>query len=190
MKIAIVDIETTDVKKNVGKIVEVGIVELNLDTGERKIVYDKICHERPITLSHVQNAWIIKNSTLTVEEIRASPQFKDLIPEIQAKLDEYELGATAFNNDFDFGWLEDRGINFRKKLPCGMKLSTNVLQLPPTQRMVLAGRNHYKNPNVQEAYNFFFPGNTYIEQHRGADDAFHEAEIFWELYKLGVFKID
>jgi DNA polymerase-3 subunit epsilon len=42
----------------------------------------------------------------------------------------------------------------------------------------------------QEAYDFFFGKTDYIETHRGADDAFHEAEIVYELYKRGIFKID
>ena len=44
-----------------------------------------------------------------------------------------------------------------------------------------------KWPKVEEAYNFFFPGNDYVELHRGADDAFHEADIVFELIKRGKF---
>lgn len=36
----------------------------------------------------------------------------------------------------------------------------------------------------------FFPAITYNECHRGADDAKHEALIVYELYKLGVFKLN
>lgn len=43
---------------------------------------------------------------------------------------------------------------------------------------------------VEEAHLFFFGDVGYIEKHRGADDAFFEAEIVYELYKRGVFKID
>ena len=40
-----------------------------------------------------------------------------------------------------------------------------------------------------KAWQHFFPGVDYIEQHRGADDAVHEAQIVYELYKLGVFTV-
>jgi DNA polymerase-3 subunit epsilon len=46
----------------------------------------------------------------------------------------------------------------------------------------------YKWPKVEEAYDFFFPNNNYVEKHRGADDAFHEADIVYELHKIGLFK--
>jgi hypothetical protein len=41
-----------------------------------------------------------------------------------------------------------------------------------------------------EAYNHFFPEKNYKELHRGGDDSLHEAEIVYELYKLGEFKLD
>lgn len=62
-----------------------------------------------------------------------------------------------------------------------MKLSTNICQLP--------GNRGFKWPKVPEAYEFFFGKTGYIESHRGADDAFHEADIVYELFKRGVFKI-
>ena len=48
------------------------------------------------------------------------------------------------------------------------------------------GKN--KRPNVEESYKYFFPESNYIEKHRGANDAFYEAQIVYELYKIGVFK--
>lgn len=38
---------------------------------------------------------------------------------------------------------------------CTQANSTNILNLPPTARMVAAGRNHAKSPNLGEAYEFF-----------------------------------
>jgi hypothetical protein len=63
-----------------------------------------------------------------------------------------------------------------------MKLATNVCQ-------ILNVRGGFKWPKVGEAYEFFFGKTDYVETHRGADDAFHEADIVYELYKRGVFKI-
>lgn len=182
MKILIIDIETTNFFNRGGKIVEVGIVELDLETGERKILFDHVVHENGLTLKDVNEAWIVQNSDLTVEQIRFSPKFTSIKHIIQQIVDLYPAGATAYNNQFDFQFLEDRGIRFPKKLDCPMILATDVCQIPSYNGI------GYKWPKVQEAWDFFFGTETgYIEKHRGADDAFHEALIVYELYKRGIF---
>ena len=181
MKILIIDIETTGFLNQGGKIVEVGIVELNLSNGEKKILFDKVTHEKGITREEVEESWIVNNSDLTVEDVRTSKRLDRLLPEIQLIIDKYPFGATAFNRSFDFDFLESRGIRFPKKLPCPMILSTDVCKIP-------GNYGKYKWPKVEEAYDYFFPNNDYIEKHRGADDAFHEADIVYELHKLGLYK--
>ena len=99
-------------------------------------------------------------------------------------MDHYPLGSTAYNNDFDNSFLKDRGFTFPKELPCPMKLSTNICKIPSPR-----GRG-FKWPKVEEAYDFFFPENDYVEKHRGADDAFYEADIVKKLYDMGVFKLN
>lgn len=182
--ILIIDIETTGFLKARGKIVEIGIVELDMRSGETKVLFDEVMHERPITKEEVESSWIVKNSDLTVEEIRKSKQLKDYFTEVQDILNKYPLGCTAFNNTFDFGFMEDRGFKFPKKLACPMKLATNVCKIPSK----FGGRG-YKWPNVEEAYKHLFGDTNYIEKHRGADDAMHEAEIVHELYLQGVFRL-
>ena len=184
-KILILDIETTNFLNKGGKIVEIGLVELCLETGAKKIVFDEVCHEKGITLKEVQEAWIIENSTLTVKQVRNSRSLDVIRPIVQEILDEYTEGATAFNNDFDFGFFEDRGFTFPKKLPCPMKLSTNICRIPNRN-----GYSGFKWPNVMEAHKHFIGDVGYIEQHRGADDAFHESDIVLELYKRGIFKLN
>lgn len=181
-KILIIDIETTGFMPK-GRIVEVGIVELNLDTGEKKILFDQVCHESGITEEEVAKSWIVEHSDLTVEAVRKSRNLVRLKPTIQLIIDSYPIGATAYNNKFDFGYLKNRGFNFPKELPCPMILSTNICKCP-------GKRGGYKWPSVQEAWDFFFPNTKYIETHRGADDAFHEASIVKELYDRGVFKLN
>ncbi len=184
-KILILDIETTNFIQRGGKIVEIGIVELDLDNGEIKLLFDEVCHEKGITLKEVQDSWIVKNSDLTADAIRKSKSLTELQLDIQKILDNYPLGATAYNNSFDFGFMCDRGFTFPKKLPCPMKLSTDLCKIANTYRY-----GAYKWPKVQEAYDFFFGKTNYIEKHRGADDAVHEAEIVYELYLRGIFEID
>lgn len=181
MKILVIDIETTGLNPLQDKILEVGIVELNLLTGEIKTIFDKLCHERPISLDDVKNSWIEKNGFITVEEVRHSPQFQTISEEIQSIVSNYE-GATAFNKSFDFSFLKNRGIKFKREFPCPMLLSTDICKIPSPRG--------YKWPKAQEAYDFFFPNSGYSEKHRGADDAVHEAEIIHELYKRGIFKIE
>ena len=181
MKILILDIETTGFLDTGGKIVEVGIVSLNTETGARKIIFNQVCHETGITRSEVENAWIVKNSDLTVDAIRHSKNLEVLKPVIQHIIDSYPDGATAFNNTFDFGFLENRGIVFCKKLPCPMRLATPIIKLP--------GRRGYKWPKVEEAYEYYFGKTEYVEQHRGADDAMHEAEIVYEMINSGEFPL-
>ncbi|KAB1228470.1 3'-5' exonuclease [Chryseobacterium viscerum] len=180
-KILIVDIETTGFLQQKGKIVEIGIVELDLANGEKKIIFDQVTHEKGITKEECENSWIIKNSNLTVEEIRTSKSLDKLKPEVQDIINSYRFGITAYNNAFDFGFMENRGFIFPKKLACPMKLSTGICQIPSARG--------FKWPTVEEAYEFFFGKTTYIEAHRGADDAYHEADIVYELYKRGVFKL-
>lgn len=37
---------------------------------------------------------------------------------------------------------------------CTAEMSTPILRLPPTERMLAAGRDHFKMPNLGEAYHF------------------------------------
>ena len=182
-KILILDIETTGFLQQGGKIVEIGIVELDLSNGERIILFDEVCHENGITLEEVEKSWIIQNSNLTTKMIKYSGSLDGKRKRIQNILNDYPIGATAFNNAFDFGFLEDRGFVFPKKLPCPMKLATDICKLP-------SPRGGYKWPKVEEAHLHFFGDVGYIEKHRGADDAYFEAEIVHHLYNLGVFKIE
>lgn len=185
MKIAVVDIETTGFLKQGGSIVEIGIVELDLQTGDIKIIYDSLCREKILTAKHKEEpfGWIFKNSDLTPEQVRAAPPFEQVKEEVQQILDRYPIGATAFNKRFDFDFLKNRGLNI-KELPCPMILSTNICKLPNQN-----GYSSYKWPKVEEAFQHFFPDFEYTEKHRGADDAYHEAMIVHKLYELGIFKI-
>ncbi|MDD3001685.1 MAG: UvrD-helicase domain-containing protein [Candidatus Riflebacteria bacterium] len=175
MKIAIVDIETTGFMPK-GLILEVGIAELDLKTGNVTPIYDKLVKEEGFGEEH-KNSWIFKNSDLKFEEITEAEPLN--VPAIQEILNNYP--ATAFNKRFDFGFLRPRGLKINE-LDCPMLLATNICKLP--------GKfGKHKWPTVEEAWKHFFPNEPYSEKHRGADDALHEAKIVYELYKMGVFKV-
>jgi DNA polymerase-3 subunit epsilon len=180
MKILIIDIETTGFLREGGKIVEVGMVELDLSNGARKIVFNEVTHETGITIEEVERSWIVKNSDLTVDAIRYSKNLNKILPQIQQMINSYPNGATAYNKSFDFDFLRSRGVKIPREQPCPMLVATDVCKLP--------GRRGYKWPKVEEAYKHLYPNSNYIEKHRGADDAMHEAQIVYKLYKLGKFK--
>ena len=73
IKILVIDIETTGFLNKGGKIVEIGIVELDLQTGAKDIIYDQIVHEFGTTKEEVKKAWIIENSSLTLKDVVMSP---------------------------------------------------------------------------------------------------------------------
>lgn len=183
MKILVIDIETTGFLNKGGKIVEIGIIELCLETGETKILFDKVINPMQ-SMETLENSWIVTNKYMTVNDIINGHKFEEIVDELQCIISKYTLGATAFNRSFDFDFLGSYGITFPKMLPCPMILSTNICKLPKTGRAALYFPGGYKWPKVEEAYKYFFPNSNYVEIHRGADDAVHEAAIVYELHKL------
>lgn len=181
-KILIIDIESTNFKRRGGKIVEVGIVQLDLKTGDKKILFDEVCHQDGITKHEVMKSWIVKNSDLTMHMIQHSRNLKEMKSEIQQILNDHPLGCTSYNVPFDFGFMIFAGFRFPKKLDCPMLLSRELVQAKNK-------KGSLKNPNCMEAYHHFFPMSNYVEKHRAADDAWHEADIVYELYKRGIFKV-
>ena len=182
-KILVLDIETTGLHSK-ESILEVGIVELDLTTGERNIIFDSLCYEDSYDPN--KKYWVFDNGYMKPEELKDAPHFKDIKERIQTILFSYPNGATAFNKAFDFDkFLMQRGLKFPKVLDCPMVLLTNVCKLPKTN-----GGYGFKWPKVEEAWEFLFGKETgYVELHRGADDALHEAQIVYEIFKRGIFKV-
>ena len=178
MKIAIIDLETTGFLNEGGLIVEVGIVELDLNTGEKKIIYDELVREPFYNEKH-KDSWIFSNSNLKHEDIMNANPLN--LREIQDILTIYPV--TAYNKEFDLDFLRSRGLEIYSELSCPMRVATQICKIPhPTGY-------GYKWPKVQEAWEFLFGKTGYLEAHRGADDALHEAEIVYKLYKMGEFRV-
>ncbi len=174
-KVVVIDIETTGLEPETDLILEIGVVELDLKTGDTKILLNSLVKEPKFGEEH-RNSWIFENSDLKFENIENAPQFDDLKHKLNEILSKYPI--TAFNKSFDLSFLRARGIYIPKELPCIMLTTQGILKMPYNKLC-------YKKPNVQEAWDFFFPNREYIEKHRAADDAIHEAKILFELYKLG-----
>lgn len=175
----VLDIETTGFLNQGGCIVEIGCVELNLKNGKIKRLFGSVCREPQMTAKD-RNAWIFLNSSLTVEEVRNAPLLEVMKPALQELFDYYPV--TAFNRDFDIPFLQSRGFVFKQLAPCPMLVAMDVLKIPGTY-------GEFKWPRVEEAFRFLFPGVAYAEAHRGASDASDEAQIVYELFKRGYYKL-
>jgi DNA polymerase-3 subunit epsilon len=180
--ILIVDIETTGFTVN-DYIVEIGIVSLNIKTGEIIPLVDECVWERGISKEEIEKSWIFNNSDINVTAIQLGNNLQKIRNLIQTIINHYPLGITAYNNAFDFRFLDHRGFKLNKLL-CPMQILTPIMKLEKANF-----KGGYKFPSVIEAYHYFFPDEKYIEKHRGLDDAIHEAKIIYELIKLNEFKI-
>ena len=179
-KILVLDIETTGyTPKN--KIVEIGIVSLDLLNGNIETLFDELIHEDGLILIELENSWIIENSDMKVEDICKAKNLQHYFEQIQKIINEHMLGMTAFSKLFDFAFFHDRGFEIPVELRDPMKASRDIVK-------ALDKNGRIKYPTAEEAYRYFYPGGEdYIEKHRGADDAKHEAKIVYALYKMGKF---
>lgn len=183
--IAIVDLETTGFLNQKGLIVEIGIASLDLNNGTIKSEFSSLIKESGFNSAHAKPpyGWIFDNSTLEYSEVEKAPTMDSLFDQIQAVINMFPTGITAYNAAFDLPFLKSRSFTF-KPLPCPMIAATPVVNLPPAGR-----RNEPKWPKVQEAWDYLFGDTGYVEQHRALDDALHEAEIVYELYKRGAYPL-
>ncbi len=177
MNVIVVDCETTGLDPHYDLILEIGIVELDLMTGETKVLFNSVVREPMFGEEH-KYSWIFENSDLNFDEVMNAPLLDEVLPEIQAIFK--RCSVTAYNKSFDLGFLKSRGIDVPNELPCIMKTATNILRIP-----FLRGNKKYKWPNCQESFEYFFPATDYIEKHRAADDATHEAMILYEIFQRG-----
>ena len=179
-KVLIVDIESTGFSSRKDKIIEIAIVELDLTNGNVEIVFDELINEYGLTQNEFTESWIFKNSNIKMSDIAQAKNLQYHWLKIQEIISANPIGITAFNNSFDFRFLAERQFYILRKLKDPMRLSKNICRIPDK-------RGNNKNPTVEEAYNYFYPGENYIETHRAAHDAIQEAKIVYKLYKMGVF---
>ena len=135
----VLDIETTNFFNKGGKIVEIGIASLNLNTFEILPIFDKVVREEGLSIedSEDPHGWIFKNSTLTFDECLNAELLGYHIFLLNLLFQKYPV--TAYNKKFDFTFLRDRGIKIPYECPDPMEQATPFLKLPPTQRMKYAG---------------------------------------------------
>lgn len=80
---------------------------------------------------------------------------------------------TGFSEDFADKW---------KAAPafCTQAKSSPIMNLPPTAKMLAAGRRHAKSPNLGEAYEFF-TGRKLVNAHNAAVDVAACKEVYMAL---------
>lgn len=183
--VIIIDVETTGFSYSKDHIIEIGMVELNIVTGKKILLYSEFVAPE-LDLDELQTTWILSQGHINILDIVFAKSLEDQRQQIQGLLNLYPIGCTAYNNTFDFGFMEAKGFELPKKLGCPMRLSVDICK----KQAVRKDAGKYKYPSAEEAYNHFFPGSNHKTAHRGGDDAWHEADIVYELYKLGIFKID
>lgn len=173
--VIVLDIETTGLSPKFDMICEVGLCFLNLETGDIDAIFSIICQEENKRFD--DSSWIFQNSDLKFVDIKNAPYLGDFREELQGIFD-LNYPCTAYNQKFDFGFLEFRDFEINQKFWDPMLKLTPILKIP--------NRNYYGNykwPSVWEAYSYFFPNEHYIEAHRALDDAMHEAKIIYATYK-------
>lgn len=68
---------------------------------------------------------------------------------------------------------------------CTAMASKPIVKCPPTEKMLKSRfKNQFKTPNMAEALDFFYPGETIGQAHRARPDAEACAKVFFALRKL------
>ena len=99
--------------------------------------------------------------------------------------------CIAHNEKFDLQLIDFAALRLSTKSPlaerktfCTMEASTNILKLPPTERMLKYGMGPFKNPKLSECWTHFFG-----EELSGAHDALVDtrgcARVYYHLLDNG-----
>lgn len=137
--------------------------------------------EKTFTKSQHGRSWIFRNSSLRVDDVIYATQWENAERELRWILEDYPM--TAFNKAFDFNFLKVRNLAPKVELPCPMIMATDVLKIPGPCR-------GYKWPTLEEAWEHYFPGLDYVEQHRAFDDALHEALLVRAMHIVGDYRLE
>ena len=179
-EILVLDIETTGLSTENDFILELGIVKLNIETGEITELFDQVFKDPKLTAKH-RKSWIFQNGFMHIDEVRKAKPLAQYAYKIQEILNPYRGRITAWNRSFDHSFLTFNGFDLGKDLPCPMKTSTHYFKIK--------GSRGFKWPKAQEAWDILFPNTHKIEAHRGLDDSIMEAKIIYELVQMGVYNI-
>lgn len=188
--ILVLDIEATGFSPKKECILELGIVSLNIETGEIKELFNKTFKEphfeERLAKHHAaekdhHKIWIFDNSDMTIEEIMKSKDLKDYHCEIQDIFDNHLGNIVAWNNGLDTRFLENRRFMLGAPMSDPMRGSTSYFGLKNV-------KGAPKAPSLEEAVRILFPDEEYDEDHRGLADARDAARVIHKLIQLGVYR--
>lgn len=179
MKIAVVDIETTGFITDSDAILEIGITLVDTTTRKLEIIFDKVIRDPKFKVHKHMSAWIFSNSDLDFADIMKAPTLESVQGELQGIFDKYKV--TAHNKPFDLRFLRSRGFVI-DDVKCLMKSCRE-------NKLVIDHKGKPKPPSVEEVYSVLYPGETYVEKHRGGDDSLHEGKILLKLCDIKAGKL-
>ena len=177
------DTETTGIAAD-SHIVQIAMVQL--DSGFQEIrTYSEII--RPDNYEIPQQATDIHGIT-TEYALRVGVPIEhslDAFDEMCAK----SSVLVAHNIDFDLRMIKSTLTRLNRydttndlSHYCTMKSSRDCVKLPPTERMVRAGRNYYKSPKLEEAYHYF-NGESFDNAHDALADVWATVSVLSHLEK-------
>jgi len=172
--ITLINKETTSFAKNFALIVEIGIIELDISTGEKSILFNALIYENGIENYDDKGAFSISN--LDISEVKKAKSLESYRETLQLIFDNYRI--TSYNTAFDLAILELRGFKFPKKMTDMMKFIKRIL--PKGKYNFHFAYKHFYNLK-DNTEGKFLTNNNYEEQHRALDDAIHEAELLFLL---------
>ena len=131
MQVLVLDLESTGFKHDRDCVVEVGAVCVDTEKKTVETAIDTLVHEAHFDPLKVDNAWIFKNSTMSIDEILRAPGAEEVYPFVEECM-KWADAYTAYNHQFDFGYLGSRGVSIdeSKILRDPMHVLTPILALP------------------------------------------------------------
>lgn len=175
--IYVLDIETTSLlgAHLGGKVLEIGIARVNLDTGKVYPEYSQIVSQ---DLTNTEKAcWCFQNTDLTPQDVESSP-----VGPVKAAMDLYlryrDCLFTSYNVEFDFEkYLNQPPFNFKPAMA------------PDIMITVSSDYNDGYYLKAQSAYDMFCGHDNPAglpdgkERHRALDDAIAEGWILLRAYQ-------
>ena len=155
------DFKSPSIAKHQPHLVQIAGILVDLDTKERLEEFEVIV--KPFD-------WHISEEVSRVHGITHERASDEGIPEADAveklfSLWEKSVVRIAHNESFDAKLLRIAACRYKEQefadkwkagnAECTADLSTDIVQIPPTARMLKYGFNKFKRPNLAEAYEFF-----------------------------------
>ena len=140
---ALVDLDYMEVRSSIDLIIKPEGWIIPAETTEVHGITTSMANDFGVKESVAINMFwqLIKAPYGTVDRIGHNISFDDRIMRIAMKRYMGEEIAETFKQGEKY---------------CTMRSATNIVKCPPTEKMIAAGRRHYKNPSLSECYKFFF----------------------------------